>query len=111
MAKKKKTATVYERHQIWDEKCQPLFSELVEILDNYEIPFFAAICVANNGTESDYVVDALVPSVKEMKLCEDYITKHLKVHRGYEVRVPQPDIILDMDSVETPDVDEIIYDD
>lgn len=110
-AKKDQDLTLFDKKDVWDKQCRPLFDRLTELFNIYEIPYFIAVCTASRPTETEYVTDILLPDVKEINLYDDCIRKHLQVHRGYEVSLPRQNVVLDMDDIDdAPDPDEIIFD-
>lgn len=103
--------SLFDKKDIWDKECRPLFERLTELLNIYGFPYFIAVCTASRPTETEYVTDTLLPDVKELNLYNDYIRKHLQVHLGYEVSLHRQDVVLDMDDIDdAPDPDEITFD-
>lgn len=92
-------ANKYDRHEAWNDHCKPLLDELVKNCHLYQIPFFATACVANDASGSEYISDAVGPVAEDLYLKDDKISRHLAVSRGYDVRPPRDEVIVEMDEV------------
>lgn len=95
----KDSKNCYDRSDIWDRQCRPLFEELIRICDLNRIPFFGTACVSNKESGSVYVTDAVGPVAKDIRLKDDRISKHIAVSRGYDIRPPRDEMVVDMDEI------------
>lgn len=100
MANNNTTAAVFDRKKAWESKCKPLLDSFAEACRSCGIPYFATACVKDNGKSSEYAVEAYPPDLDGIRLADDRIVKHIRVHRGYDVRMPGTDIVLNMGDVD-----------
>lgn len=89
----------FNKSREFEKNCRPLMDRYADACRKLGIPFFVTACVSAEDGVATYATDAMSADLSGIALDDDRVIKHIRVHRGYEVRVPGTDIIINMDDI------------
>lgn len=93
-----KTKPIFDQRKIYEEEIMPHISEIKKICALNHFPCFTCVAVANNGKETTYKYDGVLPGYLNMNLANDHFSRHLCVANGFEVK--PPGVVDNFESVE-----------
>ena len=85
----------YDRTQIFEEKIQPLLTELEKTCYRYHIPLFVSAAVQETGKDTVYKHVYISPAIVKRELSEDKLSHFIRVIHGYKTISPTDDVDFD----------------
>lgn len=84
--------TNFNKKETFEKEIASKLQELAQLCNYHQIPFFAAICVANNGKETEYVSEMISPAITGCELTDDRFPKYVNIGLGFDT-VPSNELI------------------
>lgn len=88
----KETENIYMLDEEGTEKLDHAMSELLQVCQEYRLPMFVSVAVANSSKKTDYVRRIYTAQSHDMTLAYDEIRRHALVSRGFDVIPPRDNI-------------------
>lgn len=74
------------------ERLDHAMMALLQVCQEYRLPMFVSVAVANSRSETEYVRQVYTAQSHDIKLTDDEIRRHVLVSRGFDVIPPRDNI-------------------
>lgn len=78
----------FDRTEEYEKYIEPQLVGLKKLCVKYHVPFFFAVCIANNDKESVYKKDMYSGLAKGLDLTDDYFPDLAKITLGFTAQPP-----------------------
>lgn len=82
----------FNTDEIGRERLDSAMSRLLQVCQEYRLPMFVSVAVANTPKKTEYVRQVYTAQSHDLKLTDDEIRRHVLISRGFDVIPPRENI-------------------
>lgn len=93
----KRILKIFDKEDVFNKKCKEKLDELIELLEEEQIPCFFSIAVKNDDKGTKYINSGVMTGSNAINLKDDQIKRHLAVAAGFITVPKQQEVVMDSD--------------